>query len=164
MVAFTESPACHKQANNDLLEKLEAILLCMPQVPHEMRHSFAPGIYAREIKMFKGTTLIGHPHKTEHFNFVMTGKATVVMDGETVDVVAPCYFVSGIGVRKVLHIHEDMTWVTIHTNPDEKRDTKELFEMLAEPTETFKSFSRMLRDNGMESEAKRFEPIKEEVT
>jgi hypothetical protein len=146
-----------------LLEKVEAILLCMPQAPHEMKHSFAPGIYVRQIKMFKGTTLIGQPHKTAHFNFIMTGRATVVMEGKTQEIVAPCYFKSDVGVQKVLHIHEDMIWATIHANPTDETDLDKLFDMIAAPSETFKSFHEMLDANGLSANRQHYLPRKEEV-
>lgn len=145
------------------IAKIEALLLCSPQMPHEMKHSFAPGIYLREIKMFAGTTLIGHPHKTAHFNMILTGRATVVMDGRRHEIVAPCYFKSDVGVQKVLHIHEDMQWVTVHANPTDETDLGKIWDMLAEPDETFRSFHQMLRENGLQEDAKRFLPAKEEV-
>lgn len=113
---------------NAAIEEIEAKLLCMPQVDMPVVNRFAPDVYMREIFMPKDTFVIGHQHKTEHFNVVLTGRATVYMAGEIAEVVAPCVFVSKPGVRKVLFIHEDMKWATVH--PTKETDLDKLDEQL----------------------------------
>lgn len=100
------------------IEDVEAKLLTLPQVEMPLEHLFAPGVYYREIFMPAGTFVIGHEHKTEHFNIVLTGRASVLMDGKVHEIVAPCVLKSGAGVRKMLYIHEDMRWATIHPTAD----------------------------------------------
>jgi len=102
------------QLTDDKLDELALSLLHLPQVDCPLVHRFAPGVYLREILMPAGTFVIGHLHKTEHFNIVLRGRAIVMIDGETQEIVGPCTFVSGPGVRKVLYIKEDMVWQTIH--------------------------------------------------
>ena len=96
------------------IERVEARLLPMKQVECPLTHHFSPGLYLREIFMPAGTFVIGHEHKTEHFNIVLTGRASVLMDGKLHEIVAPCIFKSAPGVRKMLIIHEDMRWATTH--------------------------------------------------
>jgi len=103
---------------SERVETLEADLLKLPQTDCPLTHRFAPGIYLREIFMPAGTFVIGHEHKTEHFNIVTAGRALVMMDGITQEIAAPATFVSGPGVRKVLYILEDMTWMTVHPTPE----------------------------------------------
>lgn len=123
------------------IERLEHWLLSQPvQAEHDMKHSFGPGIYLREILMLKHTLLIGHEHKLEHFNMVLSGKALVVMDGKEQLIEGPCYFKSAPGVRKVLYILEDMRWVTIHPNPDDERDLAKLEDRQIRRSETFTDF------------------------
>ncbi|MGL4274890.1 MAG: hypothetical protein ACRCTO_21575, partial [Pseudomonas paracarnis] len=45
------------------VEKLESVMLSQEQVDCPVRHHFAPGIYAREINIPKGTVLIGAVHR-----------------------------------------------------------------------------------------------------
>ena len=75
---------------------------------------FAPGVYVREIFMPAGAFVVGHKHKTEHLNVMLTGRARVLMNGAVHELAAPFTFRSGAGVRKVLFILEDCTWQTIH--------------------------------------------------
>ena len=91
-------------------------------------HFFAPGVYVRQVVMPAGHAIIGHEHRTEHLNTVLTGKALVWMNGEVQTITAPCTFVSSPGVRKVLLILEDCTWQTIH--PTNETDLAKLREEL----------------------------------
>ena len=75
-----------------------------------------------------GSLIIGHEHRTEHFNIVLSGRATVMMDGVISEIASPCVLKSAAGVRKVLYIHEEMRWATIH--PTDETDLTKLEEML----------------------------------
>lgn len=107
----------------------------MPPVTHH----FGPKVYLREIEMKANehTFVIGCKHKTEHFNIVLTGRASVLMDyekGEWQEIKAPAVFISKPGVKKVLKIHEDMRWLTVHPLDEDKteEDLPELEELLTE--------------------------------
>lgn len=120
---------------NAEIERVEAALLEAPQVEMPVQHRFAPGVYAREIFMPAGTFVIGHEHKTEHFNVVLSGRARVLTDGVVREIAAPDVFTSGAGVRKVLLILEDMRWMTIH--PSTETDPDKLETLLIVKSETF---------------------------
>ncbi len=144
------------------LEKLEAWLLCQNvQAEYELSHSFSPQIYVREILMLKNTLLIGHEHKFEHFNVVLSGKALVLMEGKTQVIEGPCYFKSGAGVRKVLYILEDMRWMTIHPNEDEERNVDKLEERLINKSQTFLAFEKCKELEEFQSHMEQFKPRKE---
>lgn len=116
-----------KHANaNERIARLEKAMLHLPQVEPELTHEFADKVYVRTIAMPAGHIVIGHEHKTEHFNIVHRGKCLVNMDGELQQIEGPCMFVSGPGVRKVLWIQEDTLWSTFHVNPDDERDIEKL--------------------------------------
>lgn len=119
------------------IEAVEAKCLPLEQIHMPLMHLFAPGIYCRQITMPRGTFVVGHEHKTEHFNVVLTGKARVIVDGITTEISAPCVFVSGAGVRKVLYIIEDMKWLTIHAT--DETNVAKLEELLIIKSDSFKS-------------------------
>ena len=110
-------------------------LIKMEQVDAPVEHKFSPGVYVRQITMPAGTFVIGHKHKTQHLNIVMTGRAKVMMNGIVEEIVAPCIFESQAGVQKVLLIEEDMVWATVHTNPDNCQDVVKLEESLIDVSE-----------------------------
>lgn len=79
-----------------------------------VKHMFANGCYLREIFMPAGSRIIGKIHATEHFNIILKGKVTVITAEGKEYIEAPHTFVSKAGVQKVVLIHEDCTWQTIH--------------------------------------------------
>lgn len=96
------------------MEASEAELLKLPQIDCPLTHTFAPGVYIREIFMPKGAFILGHEHKTEHVNIVTQGVVRVMIDGVVEEISAPHTFISGPGIRKVLYIVKDTKWITIH--------------------------------------------------
>lgn len=145
-------------------EEIEAFLLSLPnQAPYELRHSFAPGIYIREITMYPPTKLIGAEHTGEHFNIVLCGKAVVHMEGKTELIQGPCYFKSGVGVRKVLHILETMRWLTIHPNPTDERDVDKITASLMRESPVYKKFKELMATDRFREHAKEFHPRHEEI-
>jgi len=127
----------------DKIEHLEGALIMLPQIDLPLAHYFAPGVYYREIFMPAGVFVIGHQHKTEHFNIVLTGSASVMIDGKVEVITAPCTFKSLPGVRKILYIHEDMRWATIH--PTDVQDLGELEELLIIKSDTYKEHEPEIR-------------------
>lgn len=124
-VAYAIGPREVNQSWLAEVDALEARLMDHPFAiwePPLLIHRFAPGVYMREIHMEAGTLVIGVRHNTEHFNVVMKGRASVFMEGRIHEIAAPCTFKSNVDVRKVLLIHEDMIWQTIH--PTDETDIK----------------------------------------
>lgn len=87
-------------------------------------HRFSKGCYLREIFMPKGTLIVGKIHATEHFNVILTGKCTVATAEWVKTFEAPHTFISGEGVQKVVLVHEDCQWQTLHVT--DKTDVDEI--------------------------------------
>ncbi len=77
-------------------------------------HRFTDGCYLREIFMPKGTIIIGKIHATEHFNIILKGDVTVLTVEGAERITAPHTFISKAGVQKVVIMHEDCIWQTVH--------------------------------------------------
>lgn len=122
------------------IDELEEHVMSLPDCVWEaplLIHRFSPGVYIREIFMPAGLLVIGAQHKTRHFNVVLKGRARVFMDGKVHDIQAPCTIESGVDVRKVLLILEDMTWQTIHANPDDEQNIDVLENRIATFSERY---------------------------
>lgn len=157
------------------LESIEAWLLSQSvQAEYELKHSFAPGVYLREIFMpapkieveegqIAGTLLIGHEHTGEHFNMVLSGRALVLMDGKVEEIVGPCYFRSMPGVRKVLYVVEDMRWVTIHPNEDNERDIAKLEARYVKTSAVFDKFQQLIALEEFQKHGEQFKPRLETI-
>ncbi len=98
-----------------------------PQVDFQTTHDFAPGIYARTVNVPAGAMVIGHRHNTAHLNVISKGKCRVLNgNGEVLYLQAPFIIQGNAGIRKVVFVDEDMTWTTIHPNPDNITDLDKL--------------------------------------
>lgn len=121
----------------------------LPQVECPLQHYFAPGVYIREIFMPAGSIVIGKIHKTEHFNIIQRGAVSLIgEDGSRQVLRGPHTFVSKAGVQKVLYIHEDTVWSTVHLT--DERDLDKLEAMLIEPDKSYPKFDREQERLGIE--------------
>ena len=81
------------------------------------------GIYTRELHMAAGLRVVGMRHRQEHMNVIASGRATVFTEAGVSEVSAGMVFVSPAGTQRVVVVHEDMVWVTVH-RCDEQDDEK----------------------------------------
>ncbi len=98
-----------------------------------LRHQFAPGIYAREITMPAGYVIVGKKHRTRHFNIISKGHVSFSVGDEVQHVRAPYTFLSEPGVQKMLVVHEETVWTTIH--PTDETDLIALEALLIDSSE-----------------------------
>ena len=88
-----------------------------------LKHSFAPGVYAREMEIPAGTLLIGKIHKHRHHNFLMKGSILVLTETNGVELLqAPLMIVSEEGTQRIGYAVTDTVWTTIHENKDNSED------------------------------------------
>jgi hypothetical protein len=95
----------------------------MEQAELPLKHSFAPGVYAREMEIPAGTLLIGKIHKHRHHNFLMKGSIIVLTEANGVELLqAPLMIVSEEGTQRIGYAITDTVWTTIHENKDNSED------------------------------------------
>lgn len=109
--------------------RLEEHILSGPQVELPTMHFFAPGLYARQMFIRKGTVLTGAVHKTEHLA-VFVGDITVWTEGGMKRLTGHHTLVSKPGAKRVGYAHED-TWCTGFF-PTDKTDVAQLEAELCE--------------------------------
>jgi hypothetical protein len=113
---------------------LEEVLLEVPQVDCPVRHHFAPGMYAREITIPKGTVLTGAVHKTQNLAVLSSGKLQLVTDNGTTIISAPHILTVMPGMKNAAYALEDSVWTNFF--PTEETDTDVLVELLTESKAT----------------------------
>lgn len=100
-----------------------------------LKHSFAPGIYVREIFIPKGTILTGKIHRHAHPNFLMKGEVIVVTEfGGREHLKAPQSIISKAGTKRAIMALEDTIWITVHSNPDDETDLAKIEEYVIAPS------------------------------
>jgi len=102
-----------------------------------LKHYFTPKdekygccTYAREMTIPKGTVIIGKIHRHEHLNFISKGKVVVATEFGEKEYVAPCTFISEVGLKRAVYALEDTLWTTVHMT--EHRGEENLDKMEAE--------------------------------
>lgn len=107
------------------MEEIKNFLMdpTMEQAELPLKHSFAPGVYAREMEIPAGTLLIGKIHKHKHHNFLMKGSIIVLTETNGVELLqAPLMIVSNEGTQRIGYAITDTVWTTIHENKDNSED------------------------------------------
>ena len=91
-----------------------------------LKHSFADGIYIRQMGMDKDSVVVGAIHNHLHAWFLLTGKITIITESSQEEFIAPCYVVSTPGVKRVIYAEEESLFVNIHKNPSNTQNLDEL--------------------------------------
>lgn len=100
------------------IENLESVMNEFPAIEQPLTHHWAEGLYAREIFNPKGCLIVTKIHKQPNFSFIMRGKLTVITEEGQMTLVAPKFFKTNAGTKRVLFSHEDTVFVTVHPNID----------------------------------------------
>jgi len=79
----------------------------------EIIHHFSPGIYAREMRLKKGTVLTGKIHKTEHL-CILNGDIEIASQDGKGRFTGYLTFRSKPGIKRIGYAHEDTVFTTIH--------------------------------------------------
>ena len=91
-----------------------------------LKHTFADGIYVRQMNMDKGSAVIGAIHNHLHVWFLLTGHLIVATENTTEENIAPCYKLAKPGSKRVIYAVEDSIFVNIHKNPNNNENLDEL--------------------------------------
>ena len=90
------------------------------------KHSFADGIYIREMKMKKGQLGFSAIHKHSYGFFLLSGVLASSKEEGVEEFIAPCYIVSPRGSKRIVYAVEDCIITTVHANPTNTQDIKEI--------------------------------------
>ena len=94
-----------------------------------LKHWLAPGTYCREIHLTKNTVVVGRIHRHQHMNIISKGEVTVYTEFGYEHFKAPASFISEAGTKRVVWVHKDTIWTTIHPNPTNETEIPKLEEM-----------------------------------
>jgi hypothetical protein len=92
----------------------------------EYKHSFADGIYIREMKMKQGQLGFSAIHKHSYGFFLLSGVLASSKEEGVEEFIAPCYIVSPRGAKRIVYAIEDCVITTVHANPTDTQDLKEI--------------------------------------
>jgi quercetin dioxygenase-like cupin family protein len=106
-----------------------------------LKHTFADGIYVRQMSMSAGTVVVGAIHKHLHVWFLLTGHISVATEDSKEEYIAPCYVVATPGTKRVIYANEDSIFVNIHKNPTNSQNIEWLEkEIVAKNREEYEEY------------------------
>ena len=123
----------HATKTREDILKLEEQIKNMPtayeKCPYQLFHSFADGMYTREIHIDKGDLAVGAIHRNDYFVNVLRGCLWVVSEFGAKEVVAPYSFTARAGVKHIVFTIEDTVWTDTHKTDKTtiKEAEKEIF-------------------------------------
>ena len=112
---------------------LERKMAKLPQVELGLSHYFKNGMYAREMRVPKGTFISGKIHSTGTIGVLAQGSMRVWgEDGVMKTVAAPYIHTAEPGFKRVGLATEDVVWVTVHRTDSTDLDQIEEDEFIIE--------------------------------
>lgn len=131
VAAAIERAASLLPMSKPMVEKVQSLhdsMQGIPPVDCPIKHYFAPGMYAREISIPKGTVVVGAIHKTENLVILSKGRLRIVSDEQTREIEAPCTITCKAGARNAVYAIEDSVWTNFF--PTTETDPEKLVEIL----------------------------------
>ncbi len=97
-----------------------------------LKHTFVDGMYIREIFMPKGSIIMSKIHRHKHPYFVTKGDTSVLTEKGVQRIKAPYNGITERGTKRLLYMHEDTVWITVHAT--ESKDLEEIEEQIIAKT------------------------------
>ena len=91
-----------------------------------LKHTFADGVYGRQMDMKAGSAVVGAIHNHVHVWFLLTGSLAVATEDSTEEFIAPCYVLAKPGSKRVIYAIEDSIFVNVHKNPKKIKNIEKL--------------------------------------
>ena len=92
----------------------------------EYKHSFADGVYIREMRMKQGQLGFSAIHKHSYGFFLLSGVLASSKEEGVEEFIAPCYIISPRGSKRIVYAVEDCVITTVHANPTNTQDLKKI--------------------------------------
>tara|TARA_R110000824_G_scaffold43033_1_gene126032 strand:- start:781 stop:1245 length:465 start_codon:yes stop_codon:yes gene_type:complete len=110
-----------------------------------LKHTFADGIYVRQMDMKADSMVVGAIHNHLHVWFLLTGRLAVITEDTTEEFISPCYVLATPGSKRVIYAIEDSIFVNVHKNPNNIKDIKKLEDEIV--SLTFEDYEEYINKN-----------------
>lgn len=108
-----------------------------------VKHYFAPGMYAREMMIPKGSLIVGKVHKHSHLNTISYGDICVATFEGVERHVGQKTLISPAGVQRVVRANENTLWTTYHLTNE--TDLDKIEDEIIMPFEDYVEFLTMVK-------------------
>jgi hypothetical protein len=81
-----------------------------------LQHYHTPELYGRRIVVPAVSVFTTKVHKTDHISIALRGYITIIdtTDGSQKEVRAPDVFVTPAGTQRIVYVHEEVEFMTVH--------------------------------------------------
>jgi len=107
-------------------EKVKRLPDSFGEDPFPLIHSFAKGLYVREIRVPDGMLTVTKIHKYSHAAFLLQGTIYIKEEWGVRKVEAPAYFITKAGTKRIIYHKGDVVLVTVHAT--EETDVEKIEE------------------------------------
>ena len=118
-------------------------------IPHSdkfpLKHTFADGVYVRQMDMKAGSMVVGAIHNHLHVWFLLAGRLTVATEESVEEFISPCYVLASPGSKRVIYAVEDSIFVNVHKNPKNIKDIEKLEKEIV--SLTFEKYEEYINKN-----------------
>lgn len=91
-----------------------------------LKHTFADGLYIREVFNPANEILVTKIHKKQHAYFLLKGTMSILTEDGVKKISAPYYGITEPGTKRVIYTHTDCVFVTTHaTNAKDVESVEE---------------------------------------
>jgi quercetin dioxygenase-like cupin family protein len=148
MLTKTNPPQMARNAapSSSSVEQLQKLASQLPQLTLETFSHFAPGLYARQLLLPAGATIVGKRHKKEHIYIVTRGRVAVDSGSGAVIHEAGSVHVSQPGAKRAIHALEDAIFTTVHRTDNTDLDDIERELLEEDDTALFDSSNQLKFD------------------
>ena len=110
------------------ISKVEDVIRQMPEHLegdcYPLKHSFADGLYVRELTVPAKILTVTKIHKYSHAAFLLKGEISVLEEGGIKRFKAPASFITPAGTKRIVYHHTEVVLTTVHAT--KKTDLKEI--------------------------------------
>lgn len=86
----------------------------MLNVVMPVEHNFTEKQYIREFRAPAGHVIVSKIHNTNHPLFLLEGDVTIIEESGERRMTAPTFSITEVGTKRVVFVHEDCYFVTVH--------------------------------------------------
>jgi len=90
----------------------------LDQVGIDVHHHFSSGVYAKEVTIPAGMTLVQHRHKFDHMSVLASGTAMVSVGGKSAQFVGPAVLNIAAGQIHAVTAVTEVVWLCIHATDE----------------------------------------------
>ena len=83
-----------------------------------LRHHFFPGVYAKEVHIPAGATLVSHKHTYDHMSVLAVGLVIVTVNGVSEEYCGPAVLNIRAGLNHEVKALTESVWFCVHATEE----------------------------------------------